>query len=46
MQFHMLAVMLLGRVLKVNPFNQPGVEFYKKETKKILKRIKKKSPRN
>lgn len=37
MQFHMIAVMLLGEFLNVNAFNQPGVEFYKKESKKILK---------
>jgi len=27
---------LLGRALKVNPFDQPSVELIKKETKKIL----------
>jgi glucose-6-phosphate isomerase len=27
---------LLGRALKINPYDQPSVELIKKETKKIL----------
>ena len=34
--FFILETILLGRVLKVNPFDQPSVELIKKETKKIL----------
>ena len=34
--FFILESILLGRSLKVNPFNQPSVELIKKETKKIL----------
>ena len=34
--FFMLETILLGRALKVNPFNQPAVDLIKKETKKIL----------
>ena len=34
--FFILETILLGRALKVNPFNQPSVELIKKETKKIL----------
>jgi glucose-6-phosphate isomerase len=34
--FFMLETILLGRALKVNPFDQPSVELIKKETKKIL----------
>ena len=36
--FFILETILLGRVLKVNPFDQPSVELIKKETKKILLR--------
>ncbi len=36
MQWKMLEVMYLGRLLKVNPFDQPHVELYKTETKRIL----------
>lgn len=32
----MLETILLGKLMKVNPFNQPAVESIKKETKKIL----------
>ena len=32
----MLETILLGRALKINPFDQPSVELIKKETKKIL----------
>ena len=34
--FFILETILLGRALKVNPYNQPSVELIKKETKKIL----------
>ena len=37
--FFILETILLGRVLNVNPFNQPSVELIKKETTKILKKI-------
>ena len=36
--FFILETILLGRLLKVNPFDQPAVELIKKETKKILLR--------
>ncbi len=36
--FFILETILLGRALKVNPFDQPSVELIKKETKKILLR--------
>lgn len=36
MQFKMIEVMYLGHLLKVNPFDQPAVELYKAETKRIL----------
>ena len=34
--FFMLETILLGKMMKINPFNQPAVELIKKETKKIL----------
>tara|TARA_Y100001960_G_C14638393_1_gene809495 strand:- start:455 stop:1237 length:783 start_codon:yes stop_codon:yes gene_type:complete len=34
--FFILETILLGRLLKVNPFDQPSVELIKTETKKIL----------
>ncbi len=34
--FFVLETILLGRFLKVNPYDQPAVELIKKETKKIL----------
>lgn len=37
MQFKMLEVMILGHLLKINTFNQPNVEEYKNEARKILK---------
>ncbi len=37
MQFKMLEMIFLARLLNVNAFDQPSVEEYKKETKKILK---------
>ena len=33
-----LETIVLGRLLKINPFNQPAVEEVKIETKKILQR--------
>ena len=38
MQCKMIEIMYLGFLLNVNPFDQPQVENYKKETKNILKR--------
>lgn len=35
-QFKMMEIMYLGALLKVNPFTQPRVEDYKRETRKIL----------
>ena len=34
--FFILETILIGKALKINPFNQPDVELIKKETKKIL----------
>ena len=34
--FFILETILIGEVLKINPFDQPAVELIKKETKKIL----------
>ena len=34
--FFILETILLGRALKINPFDQPSVELVKRETKKIL----------
>jgi len=34
--FFILETILLGRALKVNPFDQPSVELIKRETKKVL----------
>ena len=34
--FFILETILLGRALKVNPYDQPSVELIKKETKKIF----------
>ena len=34
--FFMLETILLGKMMKLNPFDQPAVELIKKETKKIL----------
>lgn len=36
MQIKMIEIMYLGYLLNVNPFDQPQVESYKKETKNIL----------
>ncbi len=37
MQLKMIETMAAGWLLEVNPFDQPGVEAYKKETKRILR---------
>ena len=34
--FFLIETILLGKVLNVNPYEQPAVELIKKETKKIL----------
>ena len=34
--FFILETILIGRALKINPYNQPSVELIKKETKKFL----------
>ena len=34
--FFMLETILLGKALKINPYDQPAVETIKKETRKIL----------
>lgn len=36
MQLKMIETMYLGHLLNVNPFDQPDVEKYKKETRRIL----------
>ena len=36
--FFILETILLGRALRINPFDQPSVELIKKETKKVLLR--------
>ncbi|MFB6212259.1 MAG: hypothetical protein ABEI53_00355 [Candidatus Magasanikbacteria bacterium] len=36
LQFKMMEIMYLGELLNVNAFNQPSVEDYKEETRKIL----------
>ena len=36
MQFKMIEMMYLGKLMNVNTFDQPNVELYKQETKKIL----------
>lgn len=38
LQFKMIEMMFLGALLNVNPFDQPAVEKYKIETKKVLRR--------
>jgi glucose-6-phosphate isomerase len=37
LQYKMVEMMYLGRLFGVNTFDQPNVELYKKETRKILK---------
>jgi len=36
LQFKMMETIYLGYLLDVNPFDQPNVESYKRETRKIL----------
>lgn len=36
LQYKMIEIMYLGFLLKINPFDQPHVELYKQEVKKIL----------
>ena len=36
LQMKMIEMMYLGKLMNVNPFDQPNVEMYKTETKKIL----------
>ena len=36
LQLKMIEIMMLGNLLGVNPFNQPNVENYKKETRRIM----------
>ena len=36
--FFILETILLGKIMRVDPFDQPAVELLKKETKKILKK--------
>jgi glucose-6-phosphate isomerase len=36
MQLKMVEIMYLGALFAINPFDQPAVELYKKETRKIL----------
>lgn len=36
MQFKMIEMMLLGKLMEINTFDQPQVELYKMETRKIL----------
>ena len=38
LQFRMIEIMYLAKLLKVNAFNQPSVETYKSETRKFLKK--------
>ena len=37
MQMLMLAMVVEGRLMNVNPYGQPGVEAYKKNMKALLK---------
>lgn len=39
MQFKMIEIMFLAKLMNVNAFDQPGVELYKEETRQILKKI-------
>ena len=36
--FFILETILLGKLMKLNPFNQPAVELIKQETKKVIKK--------
>ncbi len=38
LQLKMMEIVFLGKLLNVNPFNQPKVELYKEETRKLLKK--------
>jgi glucose-6-phosphate isomerase len=38
LQFKMIETIFLGYLLDVNPFDQPNVESYKEETRKILQK--------
>ena len=38
MQFKMMEIMFLGKLMRINPFDQPSVELYKAETKKLLQK--------
>ena len=38
LQFRMIEMMYLAQLMQVNAFNQPGVEDYKKETRKLLEK--------
>jgi glucose-6-phosphate isomerase len=42
MQFKMMEMMYLGALCEVNPFDQPNVEAYKHETRRILEGTSKK----
>ena len=37
--YFMLETILLGKLMKLNPFNQPAVDSIKKETKRILTQL-------
>ena len=37
--FFILETILLGKIMKINPYDQPAVELIKKETKKTLFKI-------
>jgi len=37
LQFRMMETMYLGRLLGINPFDQPAVEMYKEITRDLLK---------
>ena len=43
MQMLMLATVVEGRLLGINPYGQPGVEAYKKNMQRILKEASKSS---
>lgn len=36
-EMRMIEIIILGKLMKVNAFDQPGVELYKEETRRILK---------
>lgn len=38
-QMKMIEIVLLAKLMKINPFDQPAVELYKQETKNILKKL-------